>query len=306
MPILRSLMMVGLTLLCCLGSAMIGGCASPAPAAEKQAAPGAGMPGAAGEELLIIARRAEPRQPADKVTQHASLLARLPNQSAPATLIAPSNTDVKADIAGDFATVSVTQRYHNSFDSAIDALYTFPLPKAANVNEFIMTIGKRKIRGIIREREEAQRIYQAARAQGYLASLLSQEHASEVTQSIANIAPGADIDIDFRYTHALDYVEGWYTYCVPLPDRQSASPLSLAVQLNAGAKIEQIETPGQAVDLKTQGAIATLRLKPGKSVAGEGFLLRYRLEGGRVSAKRPLPVEALNPSRAFISVDATR
>ena len=39
--------------------------------------------------------------------------------------------------------------------------------KMAAVNEFIMTIGERRIRGIIRERQEAEQIYQEAKRQGY-------------------------------------------------------------------------------------------------------------------------------------------
>ena len=55
----------------------------------------------------------------------------------------------------------------------IEAVYVFPLPQNAAVNEFVMTIGERRIRGIIREREEAERIYAEAKQQGYVASLLT-------------------------------------------------------------------------------------------------------------------------------------
>ena len=55
----------------------------------------------------------------------------------------------------------------------IEAVYVFPLPQNAAVNEFVMTIGERHIRGIIREREEAERIYAEAKQQGYVASLLT-------------------------------------------------------------------------------------------------------------------------------------
>ena len=53
------------------------------------------------------------------------------------------------------------------YSEKIEAVYIFPLPHNAAVNEFVMTIGDRQIRGIIREKEEAQQIYAEARAQGY-------------------------------------------------------------------------------------------------------------------------------------------
>jgi len=49
--------------------------------------------------------------------------------------------------------------------SKIEAVYVFPLPHNAAINEFIMTIGERRIRGIIRERREVEQLYREARRQ---------------------------------------------------------------------------------------------------------------------------------------------
>ncbi|MHC4185972.1 MAG: VIT domain-containing protein, partial [Planctomycetota bacterium] len=72
------------------------------------------------------------------------------------------HTDVQGQISGYIATVEVTQQFHNPYDEKIEAVYVFPLPQNAAINEFIMTIGERRIRGIIRERKEAERIYRQA------------------------------------------------------------------------------------------------------------------------------------------------
>ena len=53
------------------------------------------------------------------------------------------HTDVRAQISGFIASVEVTQQFHNPYDSKIEAVYVFPLPHNAAVNEFIMTIGDR-------------------------------------------------------------------------------------------------------------------------------------------------------------------
>ena len=66
----------------------------------------------------------------------------------------------------------------------------FPLPQNSAVNEFIMVIGDRRIRGIIRDRKEAEKIYADAKRQGYTASLLTQERPNIFTQKVANIEPG--------------------------------------------------------------------------------------------------------------------
>ncbi|MEX0777577.1 MAG: VIT domain-containing protein [Phycisphaeraceae bacterium] len=126
------------------------------------------------------------------------------------------HTDVRASILGYIATVQVTQQFHNPFNEKIEAAYVFPLPTDAAINEFIMTIGDRKIRGIIRERAEAQRIYHEARAQGYVASLLTQERPNIFTQKVANIEPGKQIDVSIRYFHTLSYDDGWFEFNFPM------------------------------------------------------------------------------------------
>ena len=66
---------------------------------------------------------------------------------------------VTGTIDGYIASVGVKQQFQNPFDSKIEAVYVFPLPQKAAVNEFVMTVGDRRIRGIIRERQEAEKIY---------------------------------------------------------------------------------------------------------------------------------------------------
>src|SRR5262245_53783375 len=85
------------------------------------------------------------------------------------------HTDVQASISGFVARVTVTQRFANPFTDPIEAIYTFPLSERAAVDAMTMRTGGREIRGEIRTREEARRIYEEAKRQGKLASVLDQE-----------------------------------------------------------------------------------------------------------------------------------
>src|SRR5213078_79312 len=93
------------------------------------------------------------------------------------------HTDVKAEISGFLARVTVTQEFANPFKDKIEAVYTFPLPQAAAVDDMTMQIGERTVRGRILRREEAQEVYQAARASGQVAGLTEQERPNIFTQS---------------------------------------------------------------------------------------------------------------------------
>ena len=100
------------------------------------------------------------------------------------------HTEVNAEISGYLARTVVTQQYTNPFKDVIEAVYVFPLPSMAAVNDFMMEVGGRKIVGIVRPRAEAERIDREAMARGQTASLLTQERPNTFTQSVANIRAG--------------------------------------------------------------------------------------------------------------------
>lgn len=91
------------------------------------------------------------------------------------------HTDVEADIAGFVGRVTVRQVFHNPTDRKIEAVYVFPLPQDAAVDDMVMTVGDRRIVGQIKPRDEAREVYEAAKAAGHLASLLDQERPNIFT-----------------------------------------------------------------------------------------------------------------------------
>jgi Ca-activated chloride channel family protein len=105
------------------------------------------------------------------------------------------HTDVEGWIVGEVAHVRVTQRFANPYREPIEAVYVFPLPENSAVNDMVMRIGKRTIRGVIKTREQARETYEHAKRAGKTASLLEQERPNIFTQSVANIMPGDAIEI---------------------------------------------------------------------------------------------------------------
>ena len=135
----------------------------------------ASFPGA--EEIWVIEEgprgAAQTRKPGEEALGSGALLARRPGE-ATGVPVPLEHTEVVASLHGYISTVDVLQRFHNPYQEKIEAVYVFPLPHDAAVRDFVMVIGERRIRGIIREKEEARRIYQEARSQGYRAALLTQ------------------------------------------------------------------------------------------------------------------------------------
>jgi Ca-activated chloride channel homolog len=126
------------------------------------------------------------------------------------------HTDVKAEISGILSRVTVQQSFSNSFKVPVEALYTFPLPHTAAIDDMTIHVAQRTIRGMIQRREEAQAMYESARAQGKLAALLDQERPNIFSQKIANLLPGQNVEVTISYIETLKYENGGYRFVFPM------------------------------------------------------------------------------------------
>lgn len=125
------------------------------------------------------------------------------------------HTDVEVNVAGFLNRVNIKQVYLNPHSEKIEAVYTFPLSDRAAVDRMTMTIGSRVIEGQVKERAQARQIYEQAKAQGRVASLLEQERPNIFTQSIANIEPAAEVVIEISYVEVLEQRDGQYSITFP-------------------------------------------------------------------------------------------
>ena len=230
------------------------------------------------------------------------------------------HTAVDAAIAGHISTVQVKQQFANPFDTKIEAVYVFPLPEKAAVSEFLMVIGERTIRGILREKEEAEAIYHAARDQGYQASLLVQHRPNVFEQKVANIEPGKAIDVDITYFSTLAYKDGWYSFVFPTvvgprfnppghpdpihalprggrtktpggtaveylaPAQRSGHDLGITVRIDAGVRIEELKSTHEIAVERDGPASATVQLANRATIPNRDFVLDFRVAGDAVKS----------------------
>ena len=231
------------------------------------------------------------------------------------------HTDVKAEISGFMSRVVVTQEFENPFKDKIEAVYTFPLPQNAAVDDMTLRVGDRTVRGRIKRREEARAAYEAARAAGNVASLLDQERPNIFTQSVANIMPGEKVNVILSYVEALTYDDGSYEFVFPMvvgpryipgspvgkqgggstsdtdrvPDAYRITPpiapqgtraghdISIEVALDAGVPIDGMKSTLHEVDVERPTAhSAVVRLKDKAEIPNRDFILRYDAAGRRI------------------------
>jgi len=266
-----------------------------------------------GDELLILERGDVPGATRADEPLGGELRAKVDGAGTEVPLPL-EHTDVKGRLTLNVGTVRVQQTFHNPYEGKIEAVYVFPLPQSAAVSDFLMKIGERTIRGIIREREEAQRIYEEAKRQGYTASLLRQERPNIFTQAVANIEPGKSIDIEILYFQTLHYEEGQYEFVFPMvvgprfnppgstdgvgavgrgqsgssgqatevtylrPGEFSSHLVSLALDVDPGCEVGEMESPSHQVEIEWKDKRhAHVTLAGADRIPNRDFVLRYRV-----------------------------
>ncbi len=206
------------------------------------------------------------------------------------------HTDVAIRVAGFLADATVTQRFHNPFKTKLEAVYLFPLPEHAAVTDMTIVVGARTIRGAIHERSKAKQIYEAARDEGLVAALMTQERPNLFTQNLANLEPDATIDVTIHYVERLAYSDGGYEVVFPMvavprvggaasvqpqvlpAGQRSAHDIALSVELDAGVPIEKLESPSHRIVVDG----AHVRIADGDTIPNKDFVLRYQVAGAAV------------------------
>ena len=216
-------------------------------------------------------------------------------------------TEVKAKIAGNISRVEVVQKFENPFPESLEAVYVFPLPDEAAVDDMEIKIGDRTIKADIKRRDEAVEIYQRARQEGRTAGLLEQERDNIFTQSLANVKPGEKIEVRIRYTESLKFVGGDYEFVFPTvvgpryisrnttdadrinppvlaPGTRSGQDIAVSVEIDAGVAIGDVRSTSHQITTDRSGNIVRVQLANADTIPNKDLILRYRVAGENTQA----------------------
>jgi Ca-activated chloride channel family protein len=224
------------------------------------------------------------------------------------------STEAEIAVGGVSARVAVVQRFKNASSDWLIGVYVFPLPENAAVDGLRMTVGGRVIEGRVAERAEAKKDFERARDSGRRASLLEQERPNVFTASVANIAPGEEIEVRLSYAQGVErdgaafrlrfpmvvgprYAPGpvevagaaaaampadWARVMPPVIDPAQGSvqgpvnPVEISVRLDPGFAIERVNSPFYAVAARerTDGSWH-VALSDGATQANRDFELEW-------------------------------
>jgi Ca-activated chloride channel family protein len=219
-------------------------------------------------------------------------------------------TEVEVRVTGVVARTTVRQIFLNTSERWLEGTYVFPLPELAAVDALRMRVGGRVFEGRIQERKRALESYARARREGRRASLVAQARPNLFETSVANLGPHEELEVELEYQELLQYTDAGFelrvplvaapryspgsvaspTAEVPLPTLSVGSspvfshPVSIDVDLDAGAPVELLESPTHPLELESEGH--RHRILVSAAEADRDFVLRWSLAGSAA----PLPV----------------
>jgi Ca-activated chloride channel homolog len=215
-------------------------------------------------------------------------------------------TSIRAKVTGNVARVYVTQTITNPSSDWVEGLYVFPLPAGSAVDELIMHVGDRELRGEIKEKQAAHETYEHAKVAGQRASLTDQERPNMFSTQVANIAPQSSIAIEIGYLETIPYRDSRYTLHLPLaiiprynpqagvdPASRDAARLTRAINMTAGTTLtpERVTSATQHVDVDVDlfpGFVlqSVESLHHEVTVTQDGVGRHVKLSGSQVPADR--------------------
>ncbi|MDE6748267.1 MAG: VIT and VWA domain-containing protein [Lachnospiraceae bacterium] len=220
-------------------------------------------------------------------------------------------TSVKANINGMIADTYVVQTYANEGTKPINAQYIFPASTKVTIHGMQMRIGNQLVTAVIKEKEEAEEEFEAAKSEGKSASMLSEERSNVFTMDVANIMPGDVVSIELHYTELITPIDGNYQFVFPtVVGPRYVSPLiddcggreewvgtpylsegtpptdeyDIDVTVSSAVPITSLESSSHSIDIGwTENTSAHVTLADPSDYAGNrDFILDYRLTGDEI------------------------
>ena len=201
---------------------------------------------------------------------------------------------VRARLQDLLADVEVTQSYKNAEPTAIEAVYSFPLPVEAELLDVEVTVGERVLRGQVVERRQAERRYEVAIVDGDAAMMIERPEPGLYVMNVGNLLPGAEARIAFRYALLLRRQRDQYrflhpTTIAPRYGRWALEPhqvpeSSLLVDHACRIDVEvtgllagaSIESPSHAIDIERADGRTVVRLRESRLLMDRDFVLNLR------------------------------
>lgn len=113
--------------------------------------------------------------------------------------------NIRGNLCGEFAEYAIDHVYENKGTNDVEAIYTFPIPERAVISGFEAVLGGRTIKGLIQDKEEANKIYENFNQKDNNTFLLEEFKDNIFRIVIGKIIPNEVVKIKVSYIEELSY-----------------------------------------------------------------------------------------------------
>lgn len=211
---------------------------------------------------------------------HASGLLVPRDGSTPLTV---EKQHVRVVVEDGLARTTVRQTFVNRGERPLQAVYVFPLPETAALNQLAMEVGGRRLEGLLIERQAARRAYNSIVNRNQDPALLERIGRHAFRLSVFPVVPNEPTVVELSWVESLPLVDGARTFRYPLelagdPEGR-AGDLIFDLELTSSVPIDSLRTDTKDLDVvSTSPTTARATLERADAVLTEDIALRIGID----------------------------
>ncbi len=193
---------------------------------------------------------------------------------------------VNVVIEDGYAITNVDQVFFNPHNSALEAIYSFPVPEKASVGEFTYWIDGKPVTGEVVEKKQARQIYEQEKSQGRETALTEKDEYKSFDSSVYPVQPQQEVKIRLVYIQPTHVDSGIGSYVYPLEEggvdeeklafwsynEAVTQAFSFNLQLRSSYPVDDVRLPKhpQATAQSLSNQEWSVSMANGQSIAEEG------------------------------------
>ena len=130
--------------------------------------------------------------------------------------IQPSKVEYTADVHDKFALCKLKQTFNITIDGVEEAAYQFPVDYNSAFCDLLIRTPREDIRGRVKEKEEAKKMFDQAKREGKQAFLTEESTDRDIYKlSMCNILKGDEITVEYTYITEVEFSDGRNIFYIP-------------------------------------------------------------------------------------------
>lgn len=187
---------------------------------------------------------------------------------------------VQVNIKGRAATTTLTQVFKNHTNRVLEATYIFPLPKGANISNFILYMNGKPMKGQVLVKHRARSIYQSIVRRMQDPGLLEYMGNNLFKARVYPIPRRGEQKIKISFTQVVPYTGGLQRYVYPLKAGRRYSrtlrDFTMSINLQMPAPLKNIYSPTHRISVQRKGEKrAILGFEKDRAALNRDFVLYY-------------------------------